>query len=138
MATLLRSANSFGDTTPTVVAPDRLAKVPVVDSLPVQFYPPTRLHLLDTTVDGTTCLTWSKGATDRAAQIAVLSGQGLPIPIGADPQIQHVVKDSRTPGAVEAASARGLSLLAGAADVHGEANVGGVLVSGGQMPDDTK
>ena len=102
VAALLRSANSFGDTTPTVVAPDRLAKVPVVDSLPVQFYPPTRLHLLDTTVDGTTCLTWSKGATDRAAQIAVLSGQGLPIPIGADPQIQHVVKDSRTPGAVEA------------------------------------
>ena len=50
VAALLRSANSFGDALPTVVAPDRLAKVPVVDSLPVAFYPSTRLHLVDTSV----------------------------------------------------------------------------------------
>ena len=102
VAALLRSANSFGDALPTVVAPDRLAKVPVVDSLPVAFYPSTRLHLVDTSVQGTTCLTWSKGPTDRQADIAVLSGQGLPIPVSDDAKLLHLVKDTRDPGAIEA------------------------------------
>jgi hypothetical protein len=74
----------------------------VVDSLPVSFYPATRLQLVDTTVDGTTCLAWSKGATDHSAQITVLSGQRLPIPVGADQQLVHLVKDTRDPNAVEA------------------------------------
>jgi hypothetical protein len=53
-------------------------------------------------VDGTTCLAWSKGTTDRSAQISVLSGQGLPIPVGSDQQLIHLVKDVRDPDAVEA------------------------------------
>jgi type VII secretion protein EccB len=102
VASLLRSANSYGDVAPVEVAPDRIAKVPVVESLPVSFYPTTRLRLVDTSVDGTTCVAWSKGATDRAADIAILSGQGLPIPVGADQQLIHLVKDVRDPGSVEA------------------------------------
>jgi type VII secretion protein EccB len=102
VAALLRSANSFGDALPTAVAPDRLATVPVIDSLPVSFYPPTRLHLVDTTVNGTTCLTWSKGATDRSAVITVLSGQGLPIPPDADQRVLPLVKDARVPDPAEA------------------------------------
>ena len=50
VASLLRSANSFGDELPVVVAPDRLASVPVVESLPVDYYPTTRLELVDTAV----------------------------------------------------------------------------------------
>jgi hypothetical protein len=76
--------------------------VPVVESLPVSFYPDTRLQLVDTAVDGTTCLAWSKGATDHSAQISVLSGQGLPIPVGDDQQLVGLVKDVRDPNAVEA------------------------------------
>jgi type VII secretion protein EccB len=102
VASLLRSANSFGDVAPLEVTPDRLARVPVVESLPVSFYPDTRLQLVDTAVDGTTCLAWSKGATDHSAQISVLSGQGLPIPVGDDQQLVHLVKDVRDPNAVEA------------------------------------
>jgi type VII secretion protein EccB len=102
VASLVRSANSFGDVAPLEVAPDRMARVPVVQSLPVSFYPATRLQLVDTTVNGTTCLAWSKGATDRSAQITVLSGQGLPIPVGSDQQLIHLVKDVRDPEAVEA------------------------------------
>ncbi|KUI36216.1 type VII secretion protein EccB [Mycobacterium sp. GA-2829] len=102
VATLLRSANSYGDVAPIAVAPDKLAPLPVVDSLPVSFYPSTRLQLVDTTVEGTTCLTWAKGATDRSADIAVLSGQGLPIPVGADNQVLRLIKDVRDPNAVEA------------------------------------
>lgn len=103
VASLLRSANSYGDVAPVVVAPDRLAPIPVVDSLPVSYYPTTRLHLVDTTVNGTTCLAWSKGSTDKAARIAVLSGQGLPTPPDADDRIVHLVKDARNdPAAGEA------------------------------------
>ena len=58
--------------------------------------------LVDTAVDGTTCLAWSKGATDHSAQISVLSGQGLPIPVGDDQQLVGLVKDVRDPNAIEA------------------------------------
>jgi type VII secretion protein EccB len=103
VAALLRSSNSFGDVAPVVVSPDRLAPIPVVDSLPVSYYPTTRLHLVDTTVNGTTCLVWSKGSTDKAARVAVLSGQGLPIPPASDDRLVHLVKDSRNdPAAGEA------------------------------------
>lgn len=93
VASLLRSANSFGDFAPVEVTPDKLAVAPVVNSLPVSYYPPTRLHLVDTTVDGTTCLSWSKGATDKAADIKILSGQGLPIPASDDSRLVRLVKD---------------------------------------------
>lgn len=94
VAALIRAANSFGGVAPTAVTPDRLAMVPVVESLPVSYYPSTRLHLIDTKVNDTTCLAWSKGATDKAAKITVLSGQGLPIPPDADNRIVHLVKDA--------------------------------------------
>jgi type VII secretion protein EccB len=98
VASLLRSANSFGGTAPVAVAPDRLAPIPVVESLPVAYYPPTRLQLVDTTVNGTTCLAWSKGSTDKAATITTLSGQGLPIPPENDSRLVHLVigPDART------------------------------------------
>jgi type VII secretion protein EccB len=103
VASLLRSANSFGDVAPVAISPDRIAPVPVVDHLPVSYYPTTRLHLVDTAVDGTTCLSWSKGSTDKAAQITVLSGQGLPIPATSDERLVHVVKDAPSdPNSVEA------------------------------------
>lgn len=102
VASLLRSANSFGDVAPIQVSPDRLAEVPVVDDLPVSFYPATRLHLVDTSVDTTTCLAWSKGVTDRAAEVTVLSGQGLPIPMGAENRVVRLPKGVRDPESVEA------------------------------------
>jgi type VII secretion protein EccB len=102
VAALLRSANSFGDAAPIAVPPDRLAAVPVVDTLPVSYYPATRLALVNTAVEGTTCVAWSKGATDRAAQITVLSGQGLPIPAGSDARLLHLVHDTPDPAAVVA------------------------------------
>jgi type VII secretion protein EccB len=95
VASLMRSANSFGDVAPVAVAPDKLAPIPVVDSIPVAYYPSTRLRLVDTSVNGTTCLAWSKGATDKAAKVAVLSGQGLPTPPGADSRLVHLVKPTK-------------------------------------------
>jgi type VII secretion protein EccB len=102
VASLLRSANSFGDELPVVAAPDRLASVPVVDSLPVDFYPTTRLTLVDTVANPVTCLGWSKGSTDRSAATTVLSGKGLPIPIGSENRLLRLVKNDRGPASIEA------------------------------------
>jgi type VII secretion protein EccB len=95
VASLLRAANSFGDVAPVAVSPDRLAPVPVVATLPVSYYPANRLRLVDTSVLGTTCMAWSKGSTDNAAGVAVLSGQGLPIPAESGNRLMHLVKDGR-------------------------------------------
>jgi len=85
-----------------VVAPDRLTNVPVVESLPVDYYPTTRLDLVDTKSNPVTCLSWSKGSTDRSATSVVLSGKGLPIPIGSDDRLLRLVKNDRSPASVEA------------------------------------
>jgi ESX secretion system ATPase EccB len=87
---------------PVIVAPDRLTNVPVVESLPVDYYPTTRLELVDTKSNPVTCLCWSKGSTDRSATTAVLSGKGLPIPIGSDDRLLRLVKNDRSPASVEA------------------------------------
>lgn len=55
---------------------------------------PKGIQLVDSTTDITTCLSWEKGSTDRAATVSVLSGQGLPIPVGFDSRLVPVVKDS--------------------------------------------
>ena len=102
VASLLRSANSFGDELPVVVAPDRLASVPVVETLPVDYYPTTRLELVDTATDPVTCLNWSKGSTDRSAETVVLSGKGLPVPIGSDNRLLRLVKNDRSAASIEA------------------------------------
>jgi ESX secretion system ATPase EccB len=102
VASLLRSANSFGDELPVVVAPDRLASVPVVETLPVDYYPTTRLELVDTATNPVTCLNWSKGSTDRASETLVLSGKGLPIPIGSDNRLLQLVKNDRSATSIEA------------------------------------
>jgi type VII secretion protein EccB len=102
VASLLRSANSFGDELPVVAAPDRLASVPVVESLQVDYYPTTRLEFVDTAANPITCLNWSKGSTDRNSETVVLSGKGLPIPIGSDNRLLRLVKNDRSPESIEA------------------------------------
>lgn len=96
VASLLRSANSFGVVDPIAVAPDKIAPIPVVDTLPVSYYPSTRLQLVDTAVNGTTCLAWSKAPSATAATVTVLSGQGLPIPEKFDDRVVRLVTPGRT------------------------------------------
>jgi type VII secretion protein EccB len=102
VASLLRSANSYGDALPLVVAPDKLTRVPVVNTLPVGYYPTARLQLVDTAANPVTCVGWSKGSTDRTAVTTVMSGKGLPIPIGSDSRLLQLVKDARGRAGIEA------------------------------------
>jgi hypothetical protein len=46
----------------------------------LSYYPSTRLHLVDTAINGTTYLAWSKGSTDKSARIAVFVRPGVAHP----------------------------------------------------------
>ncbi|MCG5433049.1 type VII secretion protein EccB [Mycobacterium sp. MYCO198283] len=102
VASLLRTADSQGDLLPIEVTPDRLAKVPVVQSLPVDYYPTTRLQFVDTVANPVTCVSWAKGSTDRSAVTTVLSGKGLPIPVSSENHLLQLVKSGPSTGGLEA------------------------------------
>ena len=102
VADVLRAADSHGATTPQLIAPDVLLRIPEVDTLPVDFYPTGRLRFIDTTANPVTCVNWTKGDTDRQAGVALLNGRGLPTPEHLDSRIVTLVRDNRGPDSVEA------------------------------------
>jgi type VII secretion protein EccB len=102
VADLLRTANSQGSATPTLVSPDKLVHIPVVDVLQVGYYPSAKMNFVDTAVNPVTCVAWQKQTTDPQAAITVFSGRGLPVPIGIDARLVRLVRDDRHPDSVEA------------------------------------
>jgi type VII secretion protein EccB len=102
VADLLRSANSYGSTTPRTVTPDVLVNIPEVTSLPVDYYPIGRLNFIDSAANPTTCVGWEKAPTDPQAQVFVYNGRGLPVPSSMDDRIVHLVRDDRDPASVVA------------------------------------
>jgi len=102
LADLLRSANSYGSTSPRVVTPDVLVNTPEVTSLPVDYYPSGRLNFVDAAANPTTCVGWEKASTDPQARVAVYNGRGLPVSAAMDNRIVHLVRDDRDPASVVA------------------------------------
>jgi type VII secretion protein EccB len=102
VADLLRTANSQGSATPTLVSPDKLVHVPVVEILNVDYYPAGKLDFIDTAANPVTCVAWQKQSTDPQASITVFSGRGLPVPIDMDSRLVRLVRDDRHPDSVEA------------------------------------
>ncbi|QNI04913.1 type VII secretion protein EccB [Mycobacterium kubicae] len=102
VADLLRTGNSQGNTTPTLVPPDKLIHIPVVDVLDVDYYPTGKLEFVDTTANPVTCVGWEKQSSDPQARITIFTGRGLPVPIGMDSRVVHLVRDDRNPDSAEA------------------------------------
>ena len=102
VADLLRSANSYGSTTPRTVTPDVLVNIPEVNSLPVDYYPSKRLNFVDSEANPTTCVGWEKASTDPQARVAIYNGRGLPVPSSMDNRIVRLVRDDRDPASVVA------------------------------------
>jgi type VII secretion protein EccB len=102
VADLLRTANSQGSATPTLVSPDKLVHIPVVEVLDVGYYPAGKLNFVDTAANPVTCVAWQKQSTDPQAAVTVFSGRGLPVPIGMDNRLVRLVRDDRHPDSVEA------------------------------------
>ena len=102
VADLIRTALAQGSAIPTLVSPDKLIHIPVVEMLDVGYYPSGKLNFVDTAADPVTCVAWQKESTDPQATITVFSGRGLPVPIGMDPRLVRLVRDDRNPDSVEA------------------------------------
>jgi type VII secretion protein EccB len=102
VADLLRTATAQGSVTPTLISPDKLIHIPVVDMLNVGYYPSGKLNFVDTAVNPVTCVAWQKESTDPQASIKVVSGRGLPVPISMDVRLVRLVRDDRQPESVEA------------------------------------
>jgi type VII secretion protein EccB len=113
VADLLRTGDSQGSTAPTLVAPDKLIHIPVVDVLDVDYYPSGKLEFVDTAANPVTCVGWEKQSSDPQARITTFSGRGLPVPIGMDSRVVHLVRDDRNP---ESAEAHQTLMLPGAAN----------------------
>lgn len=124
-ANLLRTANSYGDSSVRVLTPDKIINIPQVDVLNVGFYPTARMQWVDTAANPVTCVSWQKGRGDRQAKVAVVSGRGLPIPSGVRPS--ELVRDDRAANSVEANEA---VVLPGAANF--------VSATSGVVTSDTK
>jgi type VII secretion protein EccB len=102
VADLLRTANSQGSAAPTLITPDKLIHIPVVDVLDVDYYPSGKLDFVDTAANPVTCVAWQKQSTDPRAAITIFSGRGLPVSINMDSRLVHLVRDDRDPNSVEA------------------------------------
>ena len=112
VADLLRTALAQGSATPTLVSPDKLIHIPVVEVLDVGYYPSGKLNFIDSAANPVTCVAWQKQSTDPQATISVFNGRGLPVPIGMDPHLVRLVRDDRNPDSVEADQALVLPVAA--------------------------
>jgi type VII secretion protein EccB len=112
VADLLRTALAQGSGTPTLVSPDKLIHIPVVEVLNVGFYPPGKLNFIDSAANPVTCVAWQKQFTDPQATISIFNGRGLPVPIGMDQRLVRLVRDDRNPDSVEADQALVLPVAA--------------------------
>ncbi|GAB3009407.1 type VII secretion protein EccB [Mycobacterium bourgelatii] len=102
VADLLRTRDSQGSAAPTLVAPDKLIHIPVVDVLDVDYFPSGRLEFIDTRANPVTCVGWEKQSRDPQARITIISGRGLPVPVGMDTHVVRLVRDDRNPDSTEA------------------------------------
>ncbi len=97
VADLLRTGDSQGSTMPILVAPDKLIHIPVVDLLDVDYYPAGKLEFVDTKANPVTCVGWEKQSSDPQARVTLVSGAGLPVPIGMDSRVVHWSATTATP-----------------------------------------
>jgi type VII secretion protein EccB len=102
VADLLRTGDSQGAARPTLVPPDKLIHIPVVDVLDVDYYPARKLEFVDTAANPVTCVGWEKQSTDPQARINIYTGRGLPVPVGMDSRLVHLVRDDRNDDSTEA------------------------------------
>lgn len=91
VAAMLRQHQSFGATTPPKVAPDRLAQAPVRHVLDVDYYPTSRLRIVDGHAQPVACVAWEWKTHDQQAQMHVLTGRGLPISSAQQGQLVNLV-----------------------------------------------
>lgn len=91
VATMIRNAGVAGAAQEVPAPGDVVAAVPQVKGFDVSMYPPGRLQLVDKTSEPVTCAAWRKGVGEAQARVSVLTGRRLPIPVGGEARLVHLV-----------------------------------------------
>ncbi len=78
-ATVLRNADSQGQSDIVAVPPSATTGVPVVNSLAVRHFPNEVSRLVSAEEAPVACLSWMRGTADRAASVRLLGGSSLPL-----------------------------------------------------------
>lgn len=91
VATMIRNAGIAGGAQEISVPGHALAAVPQVKVFDTSMYPPGRLQLVDKASEPVTCMTWRKGAGETQAQVSVITGRRLPIPMRAESRLVRLV-----------------------------------------------
>ena len=79
VAQIMQNAGGPGNTTPVIVEPSALAKMPVVNKLDLSSYPDNPLNVMDIRDNPATCWWWEKTAGENRARVQVVSGPTIPV-----------------------------------------------------------
>ena len=79
------------------ISPATVSAAPAVNSLPVGHYPAVSPELVDVEPDSVVCMAWQRANTAARADIRLLVGHRLPIPVGAQP-VRLALADGNGPG----------------------------------------
>jgi type VII secretion protein EccB len=92
VAQILQNAGTPQGSTPVVVSPASLAKMPVVNGLDLSAYPDSPLSPVDLKENPATCWWWQKTAGEERARVQVISGPTIPVSSGSIEQVVSLVK----------------------------------------------
>jgi type VII secretion protein EccB len=92
VAQILQNAGTPAGSSPVVVSPASLAKMPVVNGLDLSAYPDSPLSPVDLKENPATCWWWQKTAGEERARVQVISGPTIPVASGSTEQIVSLVK----------------------------------------------
>jgi type VII secretion protein EccB len=92
VAQILQNAGTPAGNSPVVVAPAKLAKMPVVNGLDLSAYPDGPLNVVDMRENPATCWWWEKTTGEERARVQVVSGPTVPVAAGNTEKIVSLVK----------------------------------------------
>jgi type VII secretion protein EccB len=91
VATMIRNAGIVGGAQEISVPGYAVAAVPQIKAFDLSMYPAGQLQLVDKAAEPATCVAWRKGAGEPQAQVAVITGRRLPIPMGGEARLVRLV-----------------------------------------------
>jgi ESX secretion system ATPase EccB len=92
VAQILQNAGTPAGNAPVVVAPAKLAKMPVVNGLDLSAYPDGPLNVMDIRENPATCWWWEKTTGEDRARVQVVSGPTVPVAAGKADKVVSLVK----------------------------------------------
>ncbi|ORB11689.1 type VII secretion protein EccB [Mycobacterium noviomagense] len=96
VAQILQNAGTPSGSTPVVVAPATLAKMPVVHGLELSAYPDSPLNVVNMKENPATCWWWEKTTGEERAREQVVSGPTVPVATGDTNKVVSLVKSDNS------------------------------------------